>query len=333
MSETPATPTTMQSLDSLARVLDGLTPCLTTLTQIHARKARDEIFWLWVKRLGLLLLGLVLVGLYALSMTNLYGLAGTTLNEPGVIIVDVSGAIGPDALASGDRVVPLIDKACKSPNTQALVLRINSPGGSPADAERIGAAVDRCKKGPSGTRQVIAVIDGMGASAGYLIAVHADRIFANGTALVGSIGVILSSLEFGGALDRLGIRQREYVTGSNKGAFSPYHQDTPGQARYAQQLVDGAMAEFRSVVLERRPGIDPEAPELFSGRVWTAQQAKTLHLIDDVGIYEDILVAEFGDTPRLLIRPRRSLAETMQMETWVNAIAARLQSAGGVVLQ
>lgn len=322
----PAAPATAG--DRLAQVLESMQPSLEAYLKVRSKEARDVLFWLWVKRIGMVVVVLIMAMIYVASSAAFLGIQPGLAN-PGVVIVDVSGSIGPDALASGDRIVPIIDKACESENTKALILRINSPGGAPADAERIAAAAERCKTWPSyhegPKRKVYAVIDGVGASAGYLIAIHADHIVASKTALVGSIGVILARLEFGEAMDKFGVRSTEYVTGPLKASFSPYRADTKEQQRYAQHLVDSAMELFRGEVVSRRPKIDPTNEALFTGAAWTGVEAMKLGLVDEVGVLEDILERDFHDQPRQLIRPRRTLQETMQMDTWVGALATRLE--------
>lgn len=321
--------------DRLAATIERLEPQLQFMAKAYAKHVRDNLFWQWVKRLAATLALLVMFLVYVANTAGIFGYQ-PSLSKPGVVLIDISGAIGPSNLASGDRVVPLIESACASKYTEALVLRINSPGGAPADAERIGAAVDRCKtfkNQPGKTRRVLAIIDGVGASAGYMIALHADDIAANSMALVGSIGVIMSGLQFEGALQKVGAQSREYATGANKGAFSPYREDTPEQARYAQDLVDSAMVEFKNLVIARRPGLDTSNPELFSGRVWTANRAEELGLIDEVAVLEDILEREFPDMPRQLVRPRRNLQETMQLDTWVNAFETAIRGQSDFRLQ
>jgi len=326
----------VSAADRLASVMEAMQPQLEAYLKVRGKEARDVLFWLWVKRLGMVAIVVVMAMIYALSSAAFLGVQ-PTLSSPGVVIVDVSGGIGPGSLASGDRIVPIIEKACASDNTQALILRINSPGGAPADAERIGAAAERCKNWPNyregAKRKVYAVIDGLGASAGYLIAIHADHIVANKTALVGSIGAVLSRLEFGEAMDRFGVRSMEYATGPLKTTFSPYRADTKEQQRYAQHLVDSALEVFRGEVIKRRPMIDPNNAALFTGAVWSGVEARDLGLVDEVGILEDVLERDFHDLPRQLIRPRRTLEETMQMDTWVGALAERLTLATNPRLQ
>lgn len=318
----------------LVAVMERLAPNIELMAGAHVKQIRDNLFWQWVKRLAITVAVFGLATVYFISTAGFLGLQ-PSLSSPGVIIIDISGGIGPESLASGDRIVPLIETACSNKNTKALMLRINSPGGSPADAERIGAAVDRCKvvKGSDTPRQVVAVIDGLGASAGYMVAVHADHIVANSMALVGSIGVIMSGLEFGGTMDKYGVRSREYVTGKNKGAFSPYRPDTASQAKYAQDLVDSAMVEFKALVVERRPTLKQDTPDLFSGRVWTGRPALEIGLIDEVGVLEDILERDYPDVPRQLFRPHRNLKEVMQLDTWVGAFEAAIRSSAEMRLQ
>lgn len=310
----------------LAGVLERLEPSLNRIVKIVEREQRSAGVWRIVKRAAFVLIfivcGLMYLGFYGAILG-----VQPTLSKPTVAVVDVTGEIGGNNLASADRLVPLIDNLCRQSEVRALVLHINSPGGSPGDAERIGAAIDRCKlgkthDGKSQRRPVLAVADGMAASAAYMIAIHADKIIANPTGMVGSIGIIAEGLKYPDLLHKVGVTAYQYTSGSLKATLSPYSTDTPAQQKLVQELVDEDMQVFKADVIQARPKLKLDTPDLWSGRIWVANQALKIGLIDQVGILEDVLAHNF---PKLAVQrfaPARNFRDALSVQTWVNAFVA-----------
>lgn len=294
------------------------------LLAAHLRETRQENIWNWARRLFFAFIALLGLGLWIATAGPIYGLRSAP--PPSAIgVVQIHGEISETTLTSAQHLVPLIHTACRSSKIKAVVLDIQSPGGSPNSAERIAAALDTCRPKDKPAKPVLAVIDGVGASAAYLIAVHADEIIANRFAMVGSIGVILSKLEYGDGLARLGVGVKQYVSGNMKGMLSPSREDTPEQAAVAQALVNTSAAVFRAMVEERRGDVLTAPPEeLYSGRVWLADEAKAMGLIDEVNVIEAVLAERFKGTPTHRYVPTRSLEERLSAEGFIDALSASI---------
>ncbi|OGU21744.1 MAG: hypothetical protein A2580_18010 [Hydrogenophilales bacterium RIFOXYD1_FULL_62_11] len=287
----------------------------------------DERRWKIVKRLAIsfiVLLGLVMwVSLYAPMLGWTAEPTGKALG-----VVPIQGQIGGRGTANAEQVVPAIERACKSRATQAVVLRISSPGGSPTDAERIVGALEACR--PSGpdakAKPVIAVIEGVGASAGYLIAVHADETIASPFALVGSIGAVMRSVDAEEAAEKFGVRERVFASGPLKAGNSPLSSNTPAQDAMAQSLVDRMAELFIAQVKERRGDKLKPDPEMFTGRVWLGQDALGLGLIDGLSTFEALKQDRFEDLPVHEFRPTETLQERLGLSSLVHELGAGIAS-------
>ena len=177
-----------------------------------------------------------------------------------------------------------MEAAYKNSNVKAILIRANSPGGSPV-ISNIAFAEIRRMKAEHPNIPVYAVVEDMCASGCYYIAAAADKIYADPSSLVGSIGVIGSSFDLTGLMDKLGVKRRVRIAGSNKGMGDPFVPETPEQQALWQQMLDQIHAEFIKPVREGRRGNLNEKgyPDLFSGRVFTGLEGKKAGLVDDFG--------------------------------------------------
>lgn len=316
----------------LSAVVERLEAPLSSLLQTMAKDRRGAGIWSLFKRGAAVLIFIFGLTMWLVVNGGIIGVHAAVV-KPTIAQVEIAGAIGPGNAASADRIVPLLESLCEQENVRGLVLHINSPGGSPGDAERIGAAVDRCKTIEAGddgrkpehdTRRVVAVIDGLGASAAYYIAIHADRIVANPTGMSGSIGVIIEGLKYDGLMEKVGVSSFTYATGNNKAMLNPYVPDTAGQRAVAQSLVNDAMDAFRSAVVARRPHLKVDTPDLWSGRMWVSAQAKSIGLIDDIGLLEPVERAEWPKLPVQRFAPTKDFRESFSASTWIHAIAEEM---------
>jgi len=210
-------------------------------------------------------------------------------------LVDLEGVIAPEGKASAERIIRALDRAFKDPNTKGVVMRINSPGGSPVQAGYIYDEMHRLRaKYPR--IPLYAVVEDLCASGGYYVAAGADRIYVNKASLVGSIGVIINSFGFTGAMDKLGIERRAYTAGENKDFLDPFAPENPTQRAYAQQMLDEIHQQFIQAVREGRGSRLKETPDMFSGLIWTGQKSVELGLADAFGSTEyvarDVIKAE-----------------------------------------
>jgi protease-4 len=180
------------------------------------------------------------------------------------------------------RVQSELAKADDDPRVKAIVLRINSPGGGVTASDQIYSEIVRFKERHQ--TPVIAALGDLAASGGYYVACSADRIVASPTTVTGSIGVILTSLNVEGLLDKIGVRNQTFKAGEHKDLLSPFRGATPEERRIVQSILDGLHARFVSVVRRGRPRLDQSRlPQLTDGRIFDAPQALDAGLVDQVG--------------------------------------------------
>ena len=197
-------------------------------------------------------------------------------------LVDLEGVISPDSKASADKIIKALDRAFKDTNTQGVVLRINSPGGSPVQSGYINDEMRRLRAKYPNTPLYVVVQD-LCASGGYYVASAADRIYVDKASLVGSIGVIISSFGFVETLKKLGIERRAYTAGENKDFLDPFAPENPVHREHAQKMLAEIHQQFINVVRQGRGKRLKETPDMFSGLVWTGEQSVALGLADGFG--------------------------------------------------
>ena len=196
-------------------------------------------------------------------------------------VVEIKGEIAAGADASAEFVIAAMRSAFEDEGAQAVVLLINSPGGSPVQAGIINDEVRRLKV--LHKKPVYAVVEETCASAAYYIAVSADQIFVDKASIVGSIGVLMDGFGFTGLMEKLGVERRLLTAGENKGFLDPFSPQTEKQRAYAQAMLDQIHQQFISVVKAGRGDRLKETPETFSGLFWSGQQAVELGLADHLG--------------------------------------------------
>jgi len=202
-------------------------------------------------------------------------------------LVDLEGVIAPGTKASADRMIKALDRAFKDSGTQGVVLRINSPGGSPVQAGYINDEMRRLRAKYPGIPLYV-VVEDLCASGGYYVASAADRIYVDKASLVGSIGVIISSFGFTGTMEKLGVERRAYHAGEHKDFLDPFAPENPGDREHAQKMLDNIHQQFINVVRQGRGKRLKENPDLFSGLVWTGEQSIDLGLADGFGSLESV---------------------------------------------
>lgn len=200
---------------------------------------------------------------------------------PHTAVVEIKGEIAAGADASAEFVVAAMRAAFEDEGAQAVVLLINSPGGSPVQAGIISDEIKRLRA--KHKKPVYAVVEEACASAAYYIASGADKIFVDKASIVGSIGVLMDGFGFTGLMDKLGIERRLMTAGENKGFLDPFSPQTDKQRAYAQAMLDQIHKQFIDTVKAGRGKRLKETPELFSGLFWSGQQAIELGLADQLG--------------------------------------------------
>jgi protease-4 len=231
---------------------------------------------------------------------------GTT--GPHTALVDLSGVIEADSTASADFINAGLNDAFEDKNTKGVILRINSPGGSPVQAHQINREIRRLR-GKHPETPLYVVVDDICASGGYYVAVAADEIYASRGSLIGSIGVLMDGFGFTGTMQKLGVERRLLTAGENKGFLDPFSPLEPKQRALAQRMLDEIHQQFMEVVREGRGQRLKENPETFSGLFWTGDRSLEMGLVDAIGdasyIAREIIKAE----NIVDFTPRENLAE------------------------
>ena len=197
-------------------------------------------------------------------------------------LIDIQGVIASSAQARADYVTASLRAAYEDSDTAGIIIRINSPGGSPVQAGYVNDEINRLKKDHPDI-PVIAVIGDLCASGGYYIAVAADSIYADKASLVGSIGVIMASFGFVDAIEKLGIQRRVYHAGKNKAFLDPFSPERDEELDHLDHLLDGIYQQFVLRVREGRGDRLVADERIFSGLVWTGEQSVELGLVDGLG--------------------------------------------------
>ena len=199
-------------------------------------------------------------------------------------LIDVRGMIAADESASADNIVGSLREAFEDEKVKGIILRINSPGGSPVQSGYVYDEIKRLR-GKYPDTKVYAVISDLGASGAYYIASAADEIYADKASLVGSIGVTAATFGFVGTMEKLGVDRRVYTSGEHKAFLDPFQPQKEDETRFWQGVLDTTHKQFiDSVKKGRGDRLKSEGhPELFSGLIWTGEQALTLGLVDGLG--------------------------------------------------
>ena len=208
----------------------------------------------------------------------------TDATVPHMAVVEIKGEIAAGADASAEFVNAALRAAFEDEGAKAVVLLINSPGGSPVQAGMMNDEILRLKA--KHKKPVYAVVEETCASAAYYIAVSADQIFVDKASIVGSIGVLMDGFGFTGLMDKLGVERRLLTAGENKGFLDPFSAQSDKQRAFAQTMLNQIHQQFIGVVKAGRGKRLKETPEMFSGLFWTGQQAIELGLADQLGTLE-----------------------------------------------
>ena len=197
-------------------------------------------------------------------------------------LVEISGIISSGSQASADRVMGGLQAAFKDKNTKGIVLRINSPGGSPVQAGYIYDEIKRLR-GKYPDIPLYAVVEDICASGGYYIAAAADRIYVDKASIIGSIGVLMDGFGFTGTMEKLGVERRLLAAGENKGFLDPFSPIQERQKAHAETMLGDIHQQFITVVRQGRGKRLKETPDMFSGLMWVGQKSIDLGLADALG--------------------------------------------------
>jgi protease-4 len=262
---------------------------LNEFARAYLAQQRSARRWSWFWRIVWLLVAVSLIWTTLHSMPSAHSPV-----TPHTALVEVRGEIGADTEASADNLMAALRSAFEDEGAQAVVLRINSPGGSPVQAGLVNDEIRRLKS--LHKKPVYAVCEEMCASAAYYIAVAADQIYVDKASMVGSIGVLMDGFGFSGVMERVGVERRLLTAGANKGMLDPYSARNPKHEAFAQAMLDQIHQQFIGVVRGGRGKRLKESPETFSGLFWNGQEAVSLGLADQLGsldqLARDVIKAE-----------------------------------------
>ncbi|MDE1999476.1 MAG: S49 family peptidase [Burkholderiales bacterium] len=245
-----------------------------------AQQRRDQR-WRWIWRFVWIAVALSIIWATVETVPS-----ATAPVKPHTALVEIRGEIAADTDASADSLITALRSAFEDEGARAVVIRINSPGGSPVQAGLVNDEIRRLKA--LHKKKVYAVCEEMCASAAYYIAVAADQIYVDKASMVGSIGVLMDGFGFVGIMDKLGIERRLMTSGDNKGMLDPFSPRNPKQDSFAQAMLDQIHEQFIQVVRQGRGKRLKETPDTFSGLFWNGQQAVELGVADGLGSLDQV---------------------------------------------
>lgn len=245
---------------------------------LEQRRAR---YW------GIFFKSLAFIYLFILLFYGLGWIGGSDMSIAGkhTALVELRGVISPDSVSSADNINAGLQHAFKDEKTRGVILRINSPGGSPVQAGYINDEIRRLRA-EYPEIPLYAVVEDICASGGYYVAAAADQIYVDKASVIGSIGVLMNGFGFTGAMEKLGVDRRLITAGKNKGFLDPFSPANPEQEEHAREILSDVHQQFIHVVQQGRGKRLKETPEIFSGIVWTGQKSIDLGLADAIGSAE-----------------------------------------------
>jgi len=213
--------------------------------------------------------------------------AGEKSSGKHTALVELRGVISAESQASADNVTSGLQAAFKDSNTQGVILRINSPGGSPVQAGYINDEIKRLRTLYPNT-PLYAVVEDICASGGYYVSAAADKIYFDKASIVGSIGVVMDGFGFTGTMEKLGVERRAIAAGENKKFLDPFSPVNPAHKAFAEKMLAEIHEQFINVVRQGRGKRLKETPELFSGLVWVGPKSIELGLADALGSVDSV---------------------------------------------
>ena len=271
--ETPSSNRATQDIRSDSKEWKLIEKTVSTLGVEQRRTRRWGIFFKLLTFAYLFLL----LGVMASSFSS-----NVITAEQYTALVDVRGVIADQQDANADVIVSGLRAAFEAEGSQAVVLRINSPGGSPVQSGYVFDEVKRLR-GLYPDKKLYAVITDLGASGAYYMAAAADEIYADKSSLVGSIGVTAAGFGFVDAMEELGVERRNYTSGDHKSFLDPFSEEDPEEVRFWNGVLQSTHQQFISKVKEGRGDRLVQDEKLFSGLIWNGEQALELGLIDGLG--------------------------------------------------
>jgi protease IV len=289
----------------------------------YLREQRNARRWtIFFRLLWLLVFVMVAAALFSQRTTM------TAPSGPHTALVEVRGVISSEGEASAEMLVGALKQAFEDTGAKAVVLRINSPGGSPVQSGIVHDEIKRLKAKHG--KKVYAVVEEAAASGAYYIAVAADEIYVDKASIVGSIGVLMDSFGMAGLLEKLGVERRLLTAGENKGIGDPFTPMSDKHRAYLQSTLDQIHQQFITVVREGRGDRLKETPDLFSGLFWNGQQAIELGLVDKIGSLDFVAREVVGAEEIVDYTARENIAERLAKRFGASVGAGAVQALQGL---
>ena len=301
----------------------ALASTVQTLARELLNERRTDRRWRVFFRLSWLLL--VLVGLWLILVNRNHH---STPTGPHTALVELRGEISADSEASAEQMMAGLRNAFEDKSATAVVLRINSPGGSPVQSGLINDEIHRLKA--LHKKKLYAVVEEVCASGAYYVAVAADEIFVDKASIVGSIGVLMDGFGFTGLMDKLGIERRLLTAGENKGMLDPFTVQNPRQRAYAQAMIDQVHQQFIKVVRQGRGARLKEASDTFSGLFWNGEEAVRIGLADKIGSLDFVAREVIKAEEVVDYTPRENVAEKLAKRFGASIGEGAMRSAGAL---
>lgn len=288
----------------------------------HLKHSKRTARWSIILRLLLFIyLGFALFFIHTMR-SSIAESGNQTLASPHVAVITIRGAIAddPKVSASADRINQSLRRAFDQEHTMGVILRINSPGGSPVQSQLIYSEINRLRaKHPD--KPLYAIAGDIAASGGYYIASAADEIYANPNSLVGSIGVIMGGFGFSDLIGKLGVDRRVYTAGNDKALMDPFLPESIDTVDHVGTLLDSIHQNFINAVKQGR-GVRLKAEDsvLFNGLIWTGDQAVELGLIDGLSGTRELAETKFGLDVKLM----NYSSSVSPLERIINRIGAQI---------
>lgn len=286
---------------------------------LHKEQVKDRRYRMALKLLravGLILVLVVVFQLGAGSSGTPWG--GSEAQRSHTAYINIRGEIAMGSVADADHLIPAIQAAFESESAKAVVLRIDSPGGSPVQSGRIYEEI-QAQKELHPEKTVYAVIGDIGASGGYYIAAAADQIYADQASLVGSIGVISSGFGFTGLMEKLGVERRAITAGNNKALLDPFAPLDEQTREFWEEVLNKTHQQFIRRVKEGRGERLNDDPRIFSGLIWNGEQALEIGLIDGLGSMNSLARDVIGETNLVDYTPTRDFLQKLTQRAKVAA--------------
>jgi len=279
---------------------------LEKLTLAAINEQRRGRRWGIFFKLAFLLYLVVILVLFSLNQDSL-----DNVNQGNhSAIVDLTGIIAAGEDASADKIIGSLRKAFEDKKTKGVILRLNSPGGSPVQASYIYREIIRLRKKYPKIPLYAVVVD-MCASACYYIASAADKIYSNENSLVGSIGVLIDSFGYVGLMEKIGVERRLLTAGKHKGILDPFSPAKKDETDYIKSVLAELHEQFITAVKQGRGDRLKDDPILFTGLFWSGLRGKEMGLVDDFSSSSDVARDVIGEESMKNFTPKRDFFDQL----------------------